>query len=102
MKSMRVLPGLLVCFACSGGEGTPFDPFFDAPEAFFGGENAHNFDPSGGLDRFQNITVSEGAGFTMVLQWDSPFFSASGGTGTLNDLDVYIVRADTGDEQQIA
>jgi hypothetical protein len=27
------------------------------------------------------------------LQWDSPFFSVSGGAGTTNDLDVYILNA---------
>src|SRR6266478_4684156 len=60
--------------------------------SFFGG-TAHDFDPGGGNDVFQRITVPNGAGFIMVLQWDSPAFSVSGAPGSLNDLDVYVLNA---------
>ena len=54
--------------------------------AFFGGV-AHDF---GGGDLFQKITVAEGRRFTLSFQWDSPSYSVSGGTGSANDLDVYV------------
>ena len=57
--------------------------------ASFRGGIAHDF---GGGDVFQRITVPSGTRFRLVLQWDSPFFSA-GGTGTPNDVDVYILNA---------
>ena len=41
---------------------------------FFGG-TAHDFDPGGGTDVFQRITLPPGAGFIMSFQWDSPAFS---------------------------
>src|SRR5262249_42426554 len=55
---------------------------------FLGGI-AHDF---GGGTVFQRITVPAGASFLLVLQWDAPFFSV-GGTGTTNDVDVYILDA---------
>jgi hypothetical protein len=58
---------------------------------FFGGV-AHNFAPSG-LDVMQRITIPAGETLTLVLQWDSPFFSVSGGAGSLNDLDIYLLNA---------
>src|SRR5438093_7686972 len=57
--------------------------------AGFGGGIAHDF---GGGDVFQRITVPAGTSFRLVLQWDSPFFSV-GGTGTPNDVDVYLINA---------
>jgi subtilase family protein len=59
---------------------------------FFGGV-AHNFAPSGPVDTMQRITIPSGSTLTMVLQWDSPFFTVSGGSGSPNDLDVYILNA---------
>ena len=56
--------------------------------AGFGGGIAHDF---GGGDVFQRITVPPATSFRLVLQWDSPFFSV-GGTGTPNDVDVYILN----------
>src|SRR5262249_56543806 len=65
--------------------------FPSAPTAphFFGG-TAHDF---GGGDVFQRITMSAGGRVVLSLQWDSPFFSVSGGAGTSNDLDVYLLNA---------
>src|SRR5262245_17006779 len=57
--------------------------------ASFRGGTAHDF---GGGDIFQRITIPPGTTFTLVLQWDSPSFSA-GGAGTSNDVDVYFLDA---------
>ena len=59
---------------------------------FFGGL-AHNFAPSGPADVMQRITIVGGGTLTLSLQWDSPFFSVSGGGGTRNDLDIYLLNA---------
>ena len=54
----------------------------------------HDFDPSpGGTDTLQRIDVPEGQCMILVAQWDSPFGSAALGTGTQNDLDVWLVNA---------
>jgi Subtilase family len=59
---------------------------------FLGG-TAHNFDSSGGKDQFLSVTIPTGTSVTIILQWDSPFFSASDipGPGTQNDLDLYVL-----------
>jgi Subtilase family/FG-GAP-like repeat len=70
--------------AFPSARGTPF---------FFGG-TAHNFDPGPGTDVFQRITLPNGEGFIMSLQWDSPAASVSpGAPGSPNDLDVYVFNA---------
>ena len=60
--------------------------------SFFGG-TAHNFNPSGGKDHFQSITVPAGTTVIFSLQWDSPYFSVSGPPGAHNDLNLYILDA---------
>jgi hypothetical protein len=55
---------------------------------FFGG-TAHNF----GGTVMQRVAGPGGSGFTLVLQWDSPFFSVSGAPGTQNDVDVYLISS---------
>jgi subtilisin family serine protease len=52
--------------------------------------NAHDFDSSSKVDIYQRLHVPEGAGFRLVLQWDSPAYSISGGTGAQTDLDIFI------------
>lgn len=60
---------------------------------FWAGE-MHDFDPSpGSTDTQQRIDIPAGQCFILVLQWDSPFGSAALGTGTQNDLDVWLVNA---------
>ena len=59
---------------------------------FFGG-TAHNFNSTGGTDVFQRITLPNGGGFLLSFQWDSPTFSVSGGAGSPNDLDIYVLNA---------
>ncbi|MDY6899543.1 MAG: S8 family serine peptidase [Cyanobacteriota bacterium] len=50
----------------------------------------HDFDPGIGVDVLQSITVPVGSEFTISFQWDSPFFSVSGGAGSPNDLDIFL------------
>lgn len=38
--------------------------------------------------------MPEGAGFRLVLQWDSPAYSISGGKGAQTDLDIFIFNED--------
>ena len=54
--------------------------------SFLGG-TPHNF----GSSVMQRIAIPGGGRFTLVLQWDSPFFSVGGPPGTQNDLDVYLL-----------
>lgn len=56
-----------------------------------GGLELHDFDPGTGVDVFQSITVPQGSGFTISFQWDSPFFSVSGGAASPNDLDIFVL-----------
>ena len=70
---------------------------FSGASAFLGG-TAHNFDSNGGKDHFQSITIPAGTTIIIVLQWDSPFFSAcppstSNCQSTQNDLDLYMFDA---------
>jgi hypothetical protein len=59
------------------------DPFTGSPQ--------HDFDPGAGIDVFQEINVPVGSGFVMAFQWDSPFASASPGSGgSTNDLDIIV------------
>ena len=59
---------------------TAADPRLGGSATFLGG-TAHSF----GSTPFQTFTLGGGTSFTMVLQWDSPFFSVSGPPGTLTD-----------------
>ncbi|WP_020529633.1 T9SS type A sorting domain-containing protein [Flexithrix dorotheae] len=52
---------------------------------------AHDF---GGGDIFQSVTIGPGSSFVFSLQWDDPFFSASG-IGADTDLDVFILFGST-------
>ena len=52
--------------------------------------NAHDFDPGPGIDIYQKLTVPEGVGFQLALQWDSPAYSISGSPGAQTDLDIFI------------
>ena len=80
----------------------PGDPTFDPdsdPPLFFG-RVIHDFDARPGSDKdfFQRITVPNGTRALISLQWDSPFFSATGSVGTANDIDVYILDQPVDDD----
>ncbi len=49
---------------------------------------AHSFAPG---DTRQSITVGPGRSLRLALQWDDPFFSASGIRGAKTDLDLYVL-----------
>ncbi|AXE17380.1 hypothetical protein DR864_06365 [Runella rosea] len=56
---------------------------------------AHNFaapgDPDVYLLQLNNLSI--GRAYTIVLQWDEPFPSVSGGAGAQTDLDMYLYNA---------
>ena len=52
--------------------------FPSLPGASFAGGTAHNFALSGPPSHMQKITIPLGQTLSLVLQWDSPFFSVSG------------------------
>src|SRR2546421_7277587 len=59
----------------------------------FGGGVSHDFDPGPGVDDKQAFSLAAGARMTLVVQWDQPFFSVSGGSGAGTDVDVYVLDA---------
>ncbi len=61
-------------------------------ETFFRGE-LHDFDPGGGVDTMQSITVPVGASVSFAFQWDQPYFRISGGAGSASDHDIFIFDA---------
>jgi Calx-beta domain/Subtilase family len=103
----QVVGGGVAFFSAAGNQGrfsyeSAFRPgmvfgqgaIASAPGApFFFGGTAHNFDTGGGTDVFQRITLPNGGGFLVSFQWDSPAFSVSGGAGSPNDLDIYVLNA---------
>jgi hypothetical protein len=77
-------------FSSAGNNGRHgYDHAFVAGPFISGVGTLHNF----GGTTMQTITMPPGSQFILVLQWDSPFFSV-GGTGTQNDLDVYLLSSD--------
>ena len=59
---------------------------------FYGG-TTFDFDPGAGVDNMQSFTLASGASILLSFQWDSPFFSVSGGSGSSNDCDVYVLNS---------
>ncbi|MFN7950734.1 MAG: S8 family serine peptidase [bacterium] len=57
----------------------------------FGYQNdiGHDFDPGPGVDVYQKVTIPNGT-TQIVLQWSSPYASASGGAGATSDLDFWL------------
>jgi hypothetical protein len=55
---------------------------------------AHDFDPGGGLDIYQSITIPGNTSLAVSFQWDSPYFSVSGNSGSSNDLDIFVTNED--------
>src|SRR5262249_17327935 len=59
----------------------------------FGGGTTFDFDPGAGVDDMQSFTLGSGQTIQLSFQWDSPFFSVSGGSGSPNDVDIYVLNA---------
>lgn len=57
------------------------------------GYRFHDFDPSDGVDIFQQFTLDDGESILLSFQWDEPFASA-GGVGSSNDLDIFVFEND--------
>jgi hypothetical protein len=52
---------------------------------------AHDFDTGPGVDFLQEVRIPQGSTATFSFQWNSTYFSVSGGSGADNDLDFYLV-----------
>ncbi len=53
--------------------------------------DAHDFDPGGAVDTLQSLSVPNNTVVTFSLQWDQPFFSITGGAGSTNYLDIFLL-----------
>ena len=72
----------------------PFNP--SGIQISIGGSQAgeaHDFNPGADRDIFQQITIPGGDTLIVSFQWDSPYFSVSGGSGSPNDIDIFIVNS---------
>ena len=55
----------------------------------------HDFDPGSGEDFTQSVLLSRGESLTISLQWDQPYFSATGGVaGAQSDIDLFLLDDD--------
>lgn len=63
--------------------------------AFRNSRGLHDFDASARTDTRQSFsaTLPPGGAAILSFQWDQPFFSASGGSGTQSDVDIFFVNA---------
>jgi Subtilase family/FlgD Ig-like domain len=69
-------------------------PFVDSGSTIdigAGPQRAHDFDPGPGVDVFQQVTIPKFTIATVAFQWDQPFFSVSGGSGSLSDFDILLL-----------
>jgi len=64
--------------------------FNPSGQTVFGFGEAHDFDPSEGVDLYQNFSIPTFSVVLISFQWDSPSFSVSGAPGSTNDLDIFI------------
>jgi subtilisin family serine protease len=55
-------------------------------------DTVHNFGTVGSPRYLLPITIPIGASVLIGFQWDDPFFSVSGGSGALSDMDIRLVR----------
>ena len=79
-------------FSSAGNNArTSWEGTFRPSGTFLSGRQLHDFDPGPGVDTFQSITVPFGETVYFSFQWDSPFFSVSGGSGSPNDLDFFVL-----------
>ena len=62
-----------------------YDPVLDV--------TVHDFDPGPANDSSQLLVIPRGESLTLVLQWDQPHYSVSGGSGSETDMDVFLIDA---------
>ena len=53
----------------------------------------HDFDPGPGTVTAQPLTVPIDTTFTLVLQWNQPFFAVSGAPGAATDIDIFLTAS---------
>jgi subtilisin family serine protease len=53
----------------------------------------HDFNPGAAVDDRQSVTIPTGESVQIVLQWDQPFFSVSGSSGSASDLGIYLYNS---------
>ena len=61
-----------------------YDPVLDV--------RAHDFDPSEGVAVQQAISIPADASLSLIMQWDDPMYSISGGAGALSDMDIFLLN----------
>ena len=79
-------------FSSAGNSDTSsYESAFNASgvSGFYG--ELHDFDEGPDVDVTQSITLGVGQTMNLTFQWSSPFFSVSGGAGTQNDLDIFLL-----------
>jgi hypothetical protein len=60
--------------------------------AFYGG-TLFNFATDGTVNPYNAFTLAAGASITLSFQWDSPYYSVTGGAGDTNQVDAYVFNA---------
>ncbi len=60
--------------------------------AFYGG-TLFNFATDGTTQPYNSFTLAAGQSLTLSFQWDSPYYSVSGGSGSPNQVDAYVLNA---------
>ena len=80
-------------FSSAGNNGRDsYESAFNPSSVVAGTAEFHDFDPGAGVDILQSITVPVGTQFIASFQWDSPFFSVSGGAGSPNNLGIFLLN----------
>ncbi len=59
---------------------------------FYGG-TSFNFGTASALNDMNSFTLAPGQSIHMSLQWDSPYYSVSGGSGSQNSVDAYVLNS---------
>jgi hypothetical protein len=65
----------------------------DGAPHFYGG-TTFNFNSGSPVNDEQSFTLGAGKSILLSFQWDSPYFSATGSTGSPNDMDIYVLNSD--------
>ena len=80
--------------SANSGRASYESPFIDSGSTIdigAGPQRAHDFDPGPGVDVFQQVTIRKFRVVRFAFQWDQPFFSVSGGGGSLSDFDIVLM-----------
>jgi subtilisin family serine protease len=87
----RVVDAGVVYITAAGNSGrNSYQTKYNAHTSIGFSVNAHDFDSSDNVDIFQTLKIAEGSAVNIILQWDSPAYSISGGSGAQTDLDIFL------------